>query len=117
MLVMGSKTVTVDGVTVFADHADPRQFWYLPAPVTLAERNDVPQFTLIKYRPAVANSGVQGGGFVMMEVELKLDPKVEQKILSAVSRFSDGAPRLSAVPFDEGTVQVVALNIQGGGGT
>ena len=56
MLVMGSKTVTVDGVTVFADHADKRQFWYLPAPVTLAERAGVPQFTLIRYRPAVAKA-------------------------------------------------------------
>src|SRR5690606_30537995 len=30
---------------------------------------------------------------------------------------SDGTPRLSPAPFDEGTVQIVALNIQGGGGT
>jgi hypothetical protein len=117
MLVMGSKTLTVEGVTVFADHADPRQFWYLPAPVALAGRDGVPQFTLIRYRPAVADAGVQGGGFLMMEVELRLDPGVEQKILSAVSRFSDGTPRLTPVPFDDGTVQVVALNIQGGGGT
>jgi hypothetical protein len=89
----------------------------LPSPVTLAERGGVPQFTLIRYRPAVAEGGVQGGGFLMMEVELRLDPGVEQKILSAVSRHSDGPPRLTAVPFDDGSVQVVALNIQGGGGT
>src|SRR4051812_5396005 len=117
MLVIGSKTLLVEGVTVFADHADPRQFWYLPAPVSLAERNGEPQFTLIRYRPAVTGSGVQGGGFLMMEVELKLDPAVEQKIRSAVSRVSDGPPRLAPAPFDDGTVQVVALNIQGGGGT
>ena len=24
MLVLGSKTLTIDGVTVFADHADPQ---------------------------------------------------------------------------------------------
>lgn len=117
MLVMGSKTLTVDGVTVYADHADPSQFWYLPAPVALAERNEVPQFTLIRYRPAVAGGGVQGGGFLMMEVELRLAPETESKIRSAVSRFSSGVPRLTAAPFDDGKVQIVALNIQGSGGT
>ena len=117
MLVMGSKTVTVDGVTVYADHADPRQFWYLPAPVTLARRDDVPQFTLIRYRPAVASGGVEGGGFLMREVELRLDPQTERRILGAIAPFSDGTPRLTPVPFDSGTVQVVALNVQGGGGT
>ncbi len=117
MLVMGSKTVTVDGVTVYADHADSRQFWYLPAPVALAERSSIPQFTLIRYRPAVADEGVAGGGFLMMEVELRLDPAVERRIISAVSQFSDGTPRLSPAPFQDGTVQVVALNIQGSGGT
>src|SRR5262245_5512004 len=117
MLLMGSKTLTVEGITVFPDHADPQQFWYLPAPVKLAKRNNTPQFTLIRYRPAVANSGVRGGGFLTMEVDLKLEPEVERKIRSALSRFTTGTPRLSAVQFDEGTVQVVALNIQGGGGT
>ena len=29
MLQLGSSTFEVDGVTVFADHADPDQFWYL----------------------------------------------------------------------------------------
>jgi hypothetical protein len=85
--------------------------------VALAKRNAVEQFTLIKYRPAGAGAGVQGGGFLTMEVELRLAPGGEQKILAACSRFSDGPPRLTAVPFDEGTVQIVALNIQGGGGT
>ena len=117
MLVLGSKTVTVEGVTVYADHADPNQFWYLPAPVSLAERDGVPQFTLIRFRPAVASAGVEGGGFLMMEVELRLDPEVERQIRQAVSRFSEGTPRLTPVPFDDGTVQVMALNLQGSGGT
>ena len=117
MLVLGSKTVTVEGVTVYADHADPNQFWYLPAPVSLAERDGVPQFTLIRFRPAVASAGVEGGGFLMMEVELRLDPDVERQIRQAVSRFSEGTPRLTPVPFDDGTVQVIALNLQGSGGT
>lgn len=30
MLLFSSGTFTVDGITVFPDHADPNQFWYLP---------------------------------------------------------------------------------------
>jgi hypothetical protein len=117
MLLMGSKTLTIEGITVFPDHADERQYWYLPAPVSLAERDDIPQFTLIQYRPALANSSVRGGGFLTMEVDLKLEPEVERKILNKLSSLVPDRPRLSPVPFDEGTVQVVALNVQGSGGT
>jgi hypothetical protein len=117
MLLLGSKVQTIEGITVFPDHADKRQYWYLPGPVGLAKRDSVPQFTLIRYRPAVADSGVRGGGFLTMEVHLKLDPEVERKVMSKLSSMTDGRPRLSVVPFDEGTVQVVALNIQGSGGT
>ena len=117
MLVMDSKMQTVAGVTVFADHADPNQFWYLPEPAMLAQRNGDPQFVLVRYRAAVADSGVAGGGFLTMEIELRLDPDTERQIRTAISRFSDGTPRLTAVPFDEGSVQIAVLNLQGGGGT
>ena len=99
MLMMGSKVLTIEGITVFPDHADERQYWYLPAPVRLAERDGIPQFTLIRYRPAVADSGVRGGGFLTMEVELKLDPEVERSIINALSAITDGRPRLSAAPI------------------
>ncbi|WP_242050462.1 hypothetical protein [Oculatella sp. FACHB-28] len=119
MLQLGSKTMTIEGVTVFADHADPQQYWFLPNPVDLARRgtDEEPQFTLITYRPAVANSGISGGGFLTLEVELKLKKELEQKILSKLASVTRGRPRLAAVPFDEGTVQVMALDLQGGGGT
>ncbi len=31
MLLLGT-TITVDGITIYPDHADPNQFWYLPGP-------------------------------------------------------------------------------------
>ncbi len=34
------KPLNVDGTAVFRDHADPNQFWYLAAPVTLAKGTD-----------------------------------------------------------------------------
>ena len=30
MLMMGSKVMTIEGITVFPDHADEQQYWYLP---------------------------------------------------------------------------------------
>jgi hypothetical protein len=36
MLLLGAKSITVEGIAVFPDHADPDQFWYLPGPVSLA---------------------------------------------------------------------------------
>ncbi|MCO6419644.1 hypothetical protein JYK14_26260 [Siccirubricoccus sp. KC 17139] len=119
MQQLGTRTLTVDGVTVFADHADPLQFWYLPAPVALARRPDNSgAFTFIKYRPAAVAGGAKGGGFAMFEVNLRLPPAVEQRIrgqLAALVR--GGEPRLSAVPFDEGTVRCIALDLEGSGGT
>lgn len=118
MLIFGSKTVTIDGITVFADHADPNQFWYLPGPVALAKSgpDKKAEFSFIKYKPAAVSGGAKGGGFLSFKANLQLDPALEQKILSEVSPGIEGKVRLSAVQFDEGSVECVALNLQGSGG-
>lgn len=117
MLLLGSRTVTVDGITVFSDHADPNQFWYLPGPVQLARREGRAVLTFIKYKPAAVAGGAKGGGFLIFEVNLRLDPGLERRILSKLRSVAPGQPKLAVVPFDEGTVQCVALNVQGAGGT
>ena len=115
MLQLGTGMQTIDGVTVFPDHADDEQFWYLPANISLARRpeDDRPQFTFIKYKRAATDNGVEGGGFLMFAVELALSDDAERAIRS---QLPAGA-RLTAVPFDSGTVECVALNLQGSGGT
>lgn len=117
MLLLGSRSITVEGVTVFPDHADPDQFWYLPGPVQLARRPDGDQaFTFIKYKPAAVAGGAKGGGFLMFQVDLRLEPDLERRITSRLRSIAKGRPRLTVVPFDEGTVQAIALNLQGSGG-
>ncbi len=115
MLQLGSRMQTIEGVTVFPDHADERQAWYLPAHISLARRpeDNRPAFTFLKYKRAATASGVEGGGFLMFAVELGLPEEVEQAIRSELP----AGTRLSAVPFDTGTVECVALNLQGPGGT
>lgn len=117
MLLLGSRSITVEGITVFPDHADPDQFWYLPGPVQLGNRPDGHKaFTFIQYRPAAVAGGAKGGGFLTFQVDLRLDKALERRILSRLRAVAKGTPRLTVVPFDEGTVQCVALNLQGEGG-
>jgi hypothetical protein len=116
MLQLGTGMQTVEGVTVFPDHADPKQYWYLPGPVALSRRSDGrANFSYIKFKPAAVQGGVKGGGFLAFGVCLKLAEGVEAKIRSKLALASDA--KLTAVPFDEGRVRVVALDLEGGGGT
>lgn len=119
MLLLGSRTITVDGITVYGDHADPEQFWYLPGPVSVARRLPDKRaiFDFIKYRPAAVSGGAKGGGFLVLQTALRLDPSVERRIVSKLAAICRGRPRLSAVNFDEGEVRCLALNIAGTGDT
>lgn len=117
MLLLGSRTITIEGITIFPDHADPNQFWYLPGPVQLSRRDGRAAFTFIKYKPAAVAGGAKGGGFLTFEVDLRLDPVLERRILSKLRAVAKDRPILTAVPFDDGTVQCIALNLQGAGGT
>jgi hypothetical protein len=121
MLLFSSGTFTTGGITVFPDHADPNQFWYLPGPVTLARMpdSDEPQFLLIMYAPDVTAGGIKGVGFLNLTLALRLSDDTQERIIGQIrTQFPDvSEPRLAPVPFDEGTVQVVALDLQGSGGT
>ena len=115
MLQLGSGMQTIEGVTVFPDHADENQFWYLPAHLEIARRpaDDWPQFSFIKYKRSASNGGVEGGGFLMFTVSLTLPQDVERRVRAAIPATA----KLTAVPVDSGTVECVALNLQGPGGT
>jgi hypothetical protein len=121
MLLFSSGTFTVDGITVFPDHADPNQFWYLPGPVGLAKmpESDEPQFLLIMYTPDLASTGVKGVGFLNVTLALTLSDTAHDDIVGQIrTQFPDVLdPRLTPVPFDEGSVQIVTLDLQGSGGT
>ena len=121
MLLFSTASITADGVTVFPDHADPNQFWYLPGPVSLATLpgTNEPQFLLIEYTPDVASTGVKGVGFLNVTVCLKLSDDTRDDLMGQIRAAFPTAdnPRLAPVPFDGGSVQIVALDLQGGGGT
>jgi hypothetical protein len=121
MLLFSSGSFVVNGITVFPDHKDPNQFWCLPGPVGLEtmDGSTEPQFTLIMYAPDVATAGIQGTGFLDVTLDLKLSDDNKEAIMGQIrSTFPDADnPLITPVSFDSGTVQVVALDLQGSGGT
>lgn len=118
MLQLDAQVMTIEGVTVFRDHADPLQFWALPGPVALARRvsDQRAALSLIKYKTA-PSAAQRGGAYLSFEVCLALDADLQRRILDRLSSVTRSRPRLALVPFDDGTVQCVALNLQGAGGT
>ncbi|GIJ57320.1 hypothetical protein [Virgisporangium aurantiacum] len=118
MLLLGSaNTVTIDGITCFPDDADRSQYWYLPAPVQLArDRNGRPRLTLIQYVGA-ADNALDDGGFLVFEVDCKLERDVERRLRTRLRAIAGGDVRLSPVQFDEGTVRCMAFDLDGPGGT
>ena len=96
LLLNTARSITVDGVTVFPDHADPNQFWYLPGPVSLARRpGGQPAFTFIQYQPAAVAGRSKGGGFVL----LRLSPRLPQ--FSAWQDWQFADPAKARKSFDD----------------
>jgi hypothetical protein len=108
-----------EAVSVYPDDADPNLFWYLPPSVEFVKQDGRTKFTLIKYRPAKASQESKGGGFLIFDVSLKLDPSIETKIKTTLRRATKQPDKLNLVPvpFESGTVKCVALDLEGGGGT
>lgn len=97
------------GVPVFPDHADPNQFWYLPADLAIAtDAGGRPIFSFISYRGNDARSSA--GGFLSFQVSLRLADRKRDAILE---QLPDGA-NLAQVPFTDGTVTCLVLDSQTG---
>src|SRR4051812_17442575 len=114
------KPLVIDGITVYRDHADPSRFWYLPGRVSLGKRSDGgPAVSLITYRAAAAAGVAQGGGYMLFEATLELPRSTMSKIESRVSAEPGVVLPVSIAPppFENGSVQCIALDLQGSGGT
>ena len=114
-----TRPMLIGETTVFRDHADPNQFWYLPSHVAIDRDGTGPKFQLLLWRPAEAVPGSEGGGFAMFESVVTLAPGEENRLLSRLASEPGvtGTPQLSQPPFDNGTVQCIAFDLQGSGGT
>jgi hypothetical protein len=119
MLQLESTTLEVDGVSVFPDHADRDQFYFLAKRVVLDKRPDgSPAISLLKWKPAAVQAGVKGGGFLTFQTVLSLPEATRAKIMGRLGALApSGQARLAPAPIETGTVRCLALNLEGSGGT
>ena len=90
---LDNRALTIDGVTVFRDHADPQQFWYLPGPVALARR---PADGRIRFLLPEVQAGARQHEPWRWVPDLRGDPEAgpetERRILARLASVS-GGPR------------------------
>ncbi len=113
MLFLKPPFDLIEGVAVFADHADERVFHYLPAmPHLTVEADPItgvqnPQLLLLKFRGGAGN-----GGFLTFEVDLGIEPETLDEVRRQLKRIHQlrDDPILSAALLESGSVE---LNILG----
>lgn len=119
MLLLDSRARFIDAVSVFPDHADARQWYYLPATPHLSTTKvpgsltETPSFLLMGYTGATAE---QTGGFVSFDCDLGIADDVLDDIASDIQRGEGLAekPRLAPVPLVGGTVSLQMVGSKSG---
>ncbi len=116
MLYLNPPYFLIDGVSIFPDHADPLQFYYLPMMPRLSTLQDasgaaLPAIQLIEYVGAAG-----AGGFIDFDVNIGIDDDALQSVaqkLQQQAHLSD-QPRLSPVTFVDGSVRLLILGYDTG---
>ena len=101
----------INGVSVFRDHEDLEQYYYLPAMPRLrtnldaASGKQVPRIQLIKYRSLVAGAG----GFLTFDVHVGLSEAEIEAVASEVRRLArlPRTPRLVPIQPLDGSVRLL----------
>jgi hypothetical protein len=105
MLLLDARSAVLDGISVFPDHADPLQWYYLPTAPHLTVLDETPMFQLIGFR------GSRQGGLLSFDCNIGLDDgrisALKQKIRSQFDLDDD--PRLAPVPLVDGTVHLIVM--------
>ena len=117
MLYLKPPFHLINGVSIFCDHSDPLQYYFLPAFPKLTRLQDpitkqrIPQIQLIKYRGKAGN-----GGFLNFDVNLGVEPDILDDIKSEIKRLErlPQLPRLAPVPIVDGTVKMMLFGRESG---
>lgn len=111
MLYLEAPFYFINGVSVFRDHEDPEQYYYLPAMPRLRTNLDaatgkqVPRIQLIKYRSLVAGAG----GFLTFDVHIGLSDAEIDAVASEVRRLArlPRTPRIVPIQPLDGSVRLL----------
>lgn len=114
MLYLAPPFYIINRVSVFRDHEDPLQWYYLPGPPRLTQGTDgasLPRIQIVEFRGAAGS-----GGFLNFDVNLGVDPNVLDEIRDEIKRSERlrETPRLSPVPLLDGTVRMMLFDRQSG---
>lgn len=112
MLFLKPPFHIIEGVAVFSDHANERQFYFLPAMPKLSALPDpdtaldIPQIQLLKFR---GNAGT--GGFLTFEVNLGINEDQKDSIKRELQRIHElrGEPILAPAILEDGAVRLMIL--------
>jgi hypothetical protein len=115
MLYLNPPFYFINGVSIFPDHEDPQQFYYLPAAPHLTQLLDaasgqrIPQLQLIEYRGEAGN-----GGFLNFDCNIGLEQDALDDIANELKSQAKlrQPPRLAPVPVVDGTVKLILLDKQ-----
>ncbi len=111
MLTIEPPFYVVRGITIFRDHQDPDQFYFLPGAARLTS------FTLYKYRTAIAADGsdptrAPGAGMALFDVEVPL-PNLAALTGELASEAGRENARLSPVMFSSAEVHAIIPRADG----
>lgn len=117
MLYLNPPYHIYKGVSLFSDHADPYQWYFLPIAPHLTQALDtvtntlVPQFSLIKFRGTAGT-----GGFLNFDTDLGIEQALVEEIRDEIKRLQrlDKPPRLAPVPLLDGSVKMMLFDLQTG---
>lgn len=117
MLYLNPPFHIIEGVSLFADHADPLQYYYMPLSPHLTTVDDptmgiaVPQIQLIKYRGDAGN-----GGFLNFDVNLGIEEDHLDDVRNKLRNIAelDDMPRLAPVPLIDGSVKLMLFGQESG---
>ena len=106
MLYLGGEYHLVKGVSVFPDHANKRQFYFLPLAPHLTVINGKPQIQLLQFTGAAGS-----GGFLNFTVDLGITPEHFESVRSEIARVFDvdGEVLLSPALLENGETRLSAL--------
>ncbi|MGV8963286.1 MAG: hypothetical protein ACOH2V_07885 [Candidatus Saccharimonadaceae bacterium] len=115
MLYLAPPFHIIDGISIFRDHEDELQYYFMPLYPHLTTLKDsvtgveVPQIQLIKYRGEAGK-----GGFLNFDVNLGIMDEKLQELRASIKSLEklDGVPRLAPVPLLDGSVKLMMLGKQ-----
>lgn len=117
MLLLDSRSRIVNGLSVFPDHADPEQWYYMPTAPHLTTRRDsalgldVPQFMLLGFRGDAGS-----GGFLNFDCNVGASQAQIDDLAREIANAENlrHAPRVAPIPLEGGTVRLMMLGKDSG---